>query len=146
MTVKQIVEKSVIFEGIVQSGFGTGEYYVQLPHYFQGFTRFLQKPPFPGTLNVLFTEEDYLKLHKLLQSTNPLVISGKKNADDGNWRIECYCTRLWSIKEDQKVKALLLRFSRPDHEKEIIEFVSTYHLREKFHLEDNSTIRFHLMS
>jgi CTP-dependent riboflavin kinase len=135
----------MIFQGTVQSGFGTGEYYVQLPHYFKGFTKLLHKPPYPGTLNVLFTEDDYSNLNKILKSIDPIVISGKKDANDGTWRIACYCTSVWTNDEDKKVRALLLRFSRPDHEKEIIEFVSAYHLREKFQLEDNNLIRFHLI-
>ena len=135
----------MIFQGIVQSGFGTGGYYVQLPHYFQAFTELLKKSPFLGTLNVLFSEQNYLILTKILHSIPPLVVTGKEDAEDGNWKIECYCTKIWSNKEDEKVRALLLRFSRPDHKKEIIEFVSAHHLREKFQLEDNNPIHFHLI-
>ena len=135
----------MIFQGTVQSGFGTGGYYVQLPHYFEAFTELLQKPPFPGTLNVLFSNEDYSKLVESLRPLKPLIISGKTDADDGTWRIECYCARIWTYNENDKVRALLLRFSRPDHKKEIIEFVSFHHLREKFHLEDHSVIHFRLI-
>lgn len=134
----------MIFQGTVQPGFGTGAFYVSLPHYFEAFTEFLKHPPFPGTLNVLFTNEDYHKLDTLLDTLDPLIISGKTDTTKGNWRIQCYCTQVWNEREQEKVKALLLRFSRPDHKKEIIEFVSAHHLREKFHLEDSSPIYFRL--
>ena len=134
-----------MFQGSVQPGFGTGAFYVQLPHYFEAFTELLRNPPFPGTLNVLFSNEDYHKLDTILDSQKPLIISGKNDSNKGNWRIECYCTKVWGAKEESKVRALLLRFNRPDHKKEIIEFVSAYHLREKFHLEDNYSINFRLV-
>jgi riboflavin kinase len=135
----------MIFHGQVKPGFGTGAFYVQLPHYHVGFTELLRKAPYPGTLNVLFSEKNYLELAKVLEPLNPLIISGKRGADQGDWRIQCYCTRIWSTAEKENVKALLLRFSRPDHKKEIIEFVSHYHLREKFHLKDNDSIKFKLI-
>ena len=138
-------KQSMKFQGTVQSGFGTGGYYVQLPHYFDAFTDLLKNPPFPGTLNVLFTEVDYSRLNSILQTIEPLVISGKSGVNDGTWKIESYCTKIWTDNEDDKVRALLLRFSRPDHKKEIIEFVSAHHLREKFNLQDNSFISFELV-
>ena len=135
----------MIFQGTVQPGFGTGAFYVSLPHYYEAFTELLKKSPFPGTLNVLFSNEDYHNLDKILDAMTPLIISGKNDSAKGNWRIECYCTRVWGDVEQDKVRALLLRFSRPDHKKEIIEFVSAYHLRGNFHLEDNSPIHFRVI-
>ena len=135
----------MVFHGSVQPGFGTGAFYVSLPHYYEAFTELLKKPPFPGTLNVLYSNEDYHKLDTILDTLNPLIISGKSDSNKGNWRIECYCTRVWGDNEQNKVRALLLRFNRPDHKKEIIEFVSAHHLREEFHIEDNNTITFRLV-
>ena len=134
----------MIFQGTVQPGFGTGAFYVSLPHYYEAFRELLKKPPFPGTLNVLFTNEDYHQLDIMLDTMDPLIISGKSDSVKGNWRIQCYCTRIWKDNEEEKVRALLLRFSRPDHKKEIVEFVSAHHLREKFHLEDSYRIHFKL--
>ncbi len=81
----------MIFQGTVQPGFGTGAFYVSLPHYYEAFTNLLKKPPFPGTLNVLFSNEDYHKLDTLLDKMHPLIISGKNDSTKGNWQIECHC-------------------------------------------------------
>lgn len=133
------------FQGQIRPGFGTGAFYVQLPHYFKAFSSLLRVPPFPGTLNVLFSKEDYSKLDKMLDTIPPLIISGKEEGEQGDWKIECYYSEVWTENQEEKVRALLLRFSRPDHKKEIIEFVSAYYLREKYHLEDNDSITFSLV-
>jgi riboflavin kinase len=135
----------MIFGGIVQSGFGTGAYYVQLPHYFAAFSELLKAPPFPGTLNILLSEVNFAKLDSILQEKKPMVISGKNDANNGTWRIESYCSEVWNTTKEDRVRCLVLRFSRPDHPVETIELVSAHHLREKFDLEDGDTLQFHLV-
>ncbi|MBN2154846.1 MAG: DUF120 domain-containing protein [Candidatus Lokiarchaeota archaeon] len=132
----------MIFQGTIQKGFGTGAFYVQLPHYFQGFTDLLGAPPYPGTLNVLFSEKDNEELNRILSFISPSVISGKQDANLGDWCIECYPCEIWKKNPKKSVRGLILRFSRPDHEEEVIELVSAHFLREKFTLEDGDLIKF----
>jgi riboflavin kinase len=143
-------EKSgIIYYGSVQTGMGEGKYYVKIPNYFHRFSELLGKEPFPGTLNVIL-EDDYIEeFYLTVSSQKPKIIDSFTNTELNRTfgPVNCYYVEIFhSEREKEKIKCLFLDIRRTSHKKGVVEFVSHFNLREKFHMMDDDKIGIRFVS
>ena len=134
---------SASFHGTVRSGFGSGGYYVSLPHYSAEFRRILHKKPFPGTLNVAIERTEIESYYAHLASLEAITIPEKVENGQHHWKVLCFPCKL-SIPGAAKlaeIDCLALDFSHPEHHRGVVELVSTVRLRDHFDLKDGDPIR-----
>jgi len=131
---KQIFDlpSKVIFKGAIISGMGEGKYYTEQSGYVNQFKTKLGFVPFPGTLNVKI---DYIERNKirLLKNYGGIVIDEftTKNRTFGS--VLCFRAKI----NDTKCAIVLPRRS---HYSNVLEIISQFNLRNKFHLVDGNVV------
>ena len=119
------------FSGKVCSGLGEGKYYINLSGYQNQFKKILGEKVFPGTLNLKVNE---LEFNDFLSSKKEILIQGfsSKNRTFGT-------ASLFKVKLNS-VDAAIIVPERTNHPKGIIEVISSFFLRKKLKLKDNSSV------
>ena len=123
-------EKSII--GKVKSGLGEGKYYMALDGYKKQFKKLFGFIPFPGTLNLQVDNAESLIFG------DKKVIHGFETEERAYGDIDCFNVVL-NVKGNKK-KLVLIKPKRTTHDKDIIEVVAPYSIRERFSLDDNDEV------
>ncbi len=122
--------------GVVQEGKGEGAKFISLPTYDKIFTKLLGSQPFPGTLNVKISEEDGRVVTELFnkkgQRFEELYFQNKKMGDI--IVIPCEIGGL------SNHKSVIVRPLLTTHHIDIIEIVSSAHIRDILNLKDQDQI------
>lgn len=115
----------IVLKGKIVSGVGEGRRYVEL--YKNVLAELLGSDPYPGTLNL----ELEVCFYNITGRTSPLLVK-PPNRDLG----VVYAYRGWI----ENVKILLLKPSITRHDCNIVEVISTVHLRSRFGLKDGDLV------
>jgi len=128
----ELTEK-LFFKGKVVSGLGEGRYYTEQNGYVDQFKEKLGFTPYPGTLNVEIKYVERNKL-RLLKNYNAIIINEFKTNDRTFGSVGCFRAEINGIEG-----AIVLPFR--SHYSNILEFISSYSLREKLDLKDGDEIK-----
>jgi len=124
-----------VIDGTVVKGLGEGAYFMSMGHYKKEIKDKLGFDAYPGTLNVKVSK----KQTNLLKEINSIKIKGytKNNKKFGG--VSCYKAKINNINGSVII---------PDinkHKKNIIEFISTFHIKSKLNLRNGDKIRVELI-
>jgi riboflavin kinase len=115
----------MFIKGKVLDGLGKGKNFVKIPFYNFLFSQLLLANPFPGTLNIALQESIQFK-HFI-----------RGNAHHGGlWYRRAF---LFNI------PILIIRPFKTTHLKNIVEIVSSWHLRTLFNLKNNNEVSLFLL-
>ncbi|MEM1641834.1 MAG: DUF120 domain-containing protein [Desulfurococcaceae archaeon] len=118
----------ITIEGRVISGVGEGAYYVE--KYSRLLEKVLGEPPYPGTLNVELNTCFYDLVKEI--GVPPLVI---RPDQEGLGVVYVYTGKV------NGVKVLVLKPAITRHKCEIVELVSSKHLRRELELRDGDVVK-----
>ncbi|MCK5548507.1 MAG: DUF120 domain-containing protein [Thermoplasmata archaeon] len=122
----------LVIEGIVTSGLGEGQYYMQQNSYYKQFEKKLNFRPFMGTLNLKLNSGELHKL-EVLKNSDAIVVEGFKSGDRTFGDVRSYPA---SIKTLECAVVIPIR----SHHMDVIEVISPHHLRKKLGLENGDTV------
>ena len=120
-----------VLEGIVVAGLGEGTYFMSIEHYKKEIKEKLGFDAYPGTLNIETDKENIDSLKKL----NPIIISGFKKGDKTFGGVNCYNAKI----EDIDGAIIIPEINK--HKEDIIEFISTVHVKSKLNIKDGDKIK-----
>jgi len=128
----ELTEK-IFFKGKIISGLGEGRYYTEQKGYINQFKEKLGFIPYPGTLNV---EIKYVERNKIrfLKNYNPIKINEFKTKDRSFGGVGCFRAEINGIDG-----AIVIPMR--SHYSNILEFVSSEHLRDKLKLKDGDEVK-----
>ena len=118
-------------KGIVASGLGKGAYFMSQPVYKMQFKEKLNFIPFPGTLNIKIDENGIDSIRKLPEDkmTN---IKGSENFGD---------VLLIKAILNNKIKGAIVFPKRTTHGENIIEFIASQKIKEKYGIKDGDLVK-----
>jgi riboflavin kinase len=122
--------------GIVSTGLGEGKYYLERAQYKKQLSEKLGFRPFEGTLNLKVNDGEIEKLD-ILPASRKIHIKGFKA--EGRTFGEATCIPI-SIEGVECAIVLPYR----SHHSDILEIISTEHLRKRLELEDGDEVSFEL--
>ena len=127
--------QTIEFEGEVVSGLFEGAYYISKEGYRRQIVEKLGFEPFPGTLNIRISEEDYDK-RKRLERGEYITLDGFKDGERSFGSAHCFpCI----IKEE--ADAALIVAERSIHDFNVLEIISPHYLRRKLELADGDKVK-----
>jgi riboflavin kinase len=131
---QHIFEMKDIFsiKGTVTSGLGEGQYYMQQKGYNEQFKEKLNIKPFLGTLNLRLTGENVAKLDVLKRSPG-VLIEGFKDGGRTFGGVRAYAAKI------DEVDCAVIVPERSIHT-DILEVISTHHLRKTLKLRDGDPV------
>lgn len=129
-----VIGDRLTFSGLIETGVGTGGYYLTIPGFHEQFVRILEGDPYPGTLNIRVTGMDR-ETHDLLErikSDNGIRIEGfEKDGEAFFPGIVLWCTLSDAKDDGQKTfRGLVVFPEKTVHPPEVLEFVSTVRIRD----------------
>jgi riboflavin kinase len=124
-------EKVQSFTGIVESGIGEGAYYVSMKQYQEQFKKKLGFTAYKGTLNVSI---DYTSFLRFITSQNKIIIDGFRSENRTFGSIVAYKIKV------NNVEAAIVIPERTTHNRDTIEIISPFYLRNKLNLKDGDKI------
>lgn len=125
----------LFFTGKISSGIGEGAYYMRQKGYIDQFRSMLNCEPFHGTLNLELSKRE-LKKKEMLNSINPLRISGFKTSEREFGAIRCYPCRI-----NRKVDGFVIIPERISYAKDLLEVISEKNLKEALKLNDGDKVK-----
>ena len=137
---KELADYQMIFSepvpirlsGIVSSGLGEGQYYLNKPGYRNQIMEKLGFTPFDGTLNLKVTENEMAKL-SMVPAVSRIKLDSFKA--DGRTYGEAECISI----EIQSIECAIIVPKR-SHHTEVLEIISAVHLRSKLGLKDGDSV------
>ncbi|MCE4614793.1 MAG: CTP-dependent riboflavin kinase [Desulfurococcales archaeon] len=126
------VVRPVVVKGIIFSGLGEGEFYVNL--YARSFRRALGVIPFPGTLNIRVIDEDVERLNNHLKKVDPVVILPPSISGLRLGKVYLFKASLFDI------EVYIVRPEYTVYKGDVIEIISQEHLRRKYGLKDGDVV------
>jgi len=123
-----------VLEGIVVAGLGEGAFFMSLDHYKKEIKEKLGFDAFPGTLNIETDKESIDSLKKL----NPIIISGFKKGDKTFGGVNCYNAKI----DDIDGSIIVPHINK--HKEDIIEFISSVHVKSKLNIKDGDKVKIKL--
>ncbi|MFX1311579.1 MAG: DUF120 domain-containing protein [Promethearchaeota archaeon] len=145
---KQILEE-ILIVGEVTEGMGEGGYYVRIPGYLEQFKKKLGYIPYFGTLNLQLSDLNKELLKENLKNRIPIRIEGFEDKKLGRTygSVECFkCNISCLDKQENKIKAAILRIKRTHHKKNIVEILAEPYLRDVLKLMDGDKLRIELIN
>jgi riboflavin kinase len=121
--------KKLILTGAVFSGCGEGRKFLELPWVKQQIKQRLGFTPYPGTLNVILSEES-TQQRELLEKAH----STKICPTDG------YCTGALFKALIGTSQCAIIVPNAPSYQKALLEVIAPYNLREALQLEDGGEV------
>lgn len=122
----------LVIEGIVISGIGEGQYYVNQAEYLNQFHDKLSFKPFEGTLNVKVSDSDKSKLD-ILSKTDGIKIAGFEKEGRTFGDVKAFQAKV------RNMECAVVLPSR-SHYKNVIELMCKYHLRRTLGLQDGDKV------
>lgn len=118
--------------GVISSGLGEGQYYLGQKEYLSQIEEYLGFRPFPGTLNISVTPEEYSKLDLLPDSA--IIQIGGFNAQGRTFgQADCILVFIGKIQ-------CAIIIPKRSHHTEVLEIISASQLREKLKLKDGDSV------
>ena len=114
--------KEVQIQGKISSGLGEGQYYLGQEEYLTQIEEKLGFKPFPGTLNITVTPEEYSKLD-LLPSSAMIQIGGFEAQGRTFGKADCIPVLIGKIK-------CAIIIPKRSHHTDVLEIISAVQLRE----------------
>ena len=121
-----------VIEGIVVAGLGEGAYFMSMEHYKNEIKKKLGFDAFPGTLNIKTAQID------LFKKLTPIIISGFKKDDKTFGGVSCYKAKI----DDVDGAIIIPHINK--HKEDIIEFISSIHVKSKLNIKDGDKIKIEL--
>ena len=119
--------------GVVFSGKGEGEFYVNL--YARSFERSLGFRPYPGTLNVRLMNG--ATRSELIAHVKPLIVKPPPISSMRLALVECYKVKIMNnIKDTYIIVPRLDKY----YGEEVVEIIAPFSIREKLNLSDGDVI------
>nr|WP_304364382.1 winged helix-turn-helix domain-containing protein/riboflavin kinase [Methanosarcina sp. KYL-1] len=116
-------------EGVVLTGLGEGQYYINIPGYRKQFEEMLNFVPFPGTLNLQLTENSSA-LRGRLREMPAVRIHGFSDGERTYGGGKCYPVRVGGI------EAAVVVPERTHYPEDLIEIIAPIKLRDALGLKD----------
>jgi len=131
---QRIFEESqdIQITGTISSGLGEGQYYLAQTEYLSQIEEKVGFKPFPGTLNITVTPEEYSKLD-LLPESAIIQIGGFEAQGRTFGRADCIPVLIG------KIECAIIIPKRSHHDN-VLEIISKVQLREKLGLSDGDEI------
>ncbi len=124
--------KDIEISGQISSGLGEGQYYLGQEEYLSQIQEKLGFKPFPGTLNITVTPEEYSKLD-LLPSSALIQIGGFEAQGRTFGKADCIPVLV------EKIECAII-IPKRSHHTDVLEIISKVQLREKLGLKDGDGI------
>jgi riboflavin kinase len=124
--------KDIEINGNISSGLGEGQYYLGQEKYISQIEDILGFRPFPGTLNVSVTPEEYSKLD-LLPDSAIIRIGGFRAGGRTFGQAECIPVLIG------KVECAII-IPKRSHHTDVLEIISASQLRKELKLEDGDGV------
>ncbi|HOB37652.1 MAG TPA: DUF120 domain-containing protein [Methanomassiliicoccaceae archaeon] len=122
----------LVIKGVVTTGMGEGQYYVNQPGYQEQFKEKLGFTPFEGTLNLKVIPSDQSKM-EMLRRSEGLTISGFQRNGRTFGEVKAYPATMHNL------DCAVIMPSR-SHYSEVMEVLCKYSLRRTLGLKDGDTV------
>jgi riboflavin kinase len=126
---------AVELEGIVVSGLFEGAYYIGKEGYRRQIEEKLGFDPFPGTLNIRISDEDYEKRQRL-ERLPSFKLEGFKDGERSFGTCRCYPLTI-----NDEVDGALIVAERSIHDSNIMEVLAPVYLRRQLRLADGDRVK-----
>jgi riboflavin kinase len=117
-------------DGEVKSGMGKGSFFLSQESYTKEFEKNLGFIPFPGTLNVMVSEEHLDEINEIKENCENLI-----KPDDGFGSVKYIEAKL-----NEKVDGAIVFPAKTTHEDCHLEFISENKLRDELNLKDGDIV------
>jgi len=125
-------QNQIRIKGAVVSGQGVGKNFVELKWARRQFEEKLGFKPYPGTLNLILTDEEVEKRRKL-ERLEGIAITPEK----GYCKAKCFKAEIEGL---ENVEAAIILPSVSNYPKNLIEIISPVNLRKKLNLRDGNSL------
>ncbi len=122
----------LVFHGVVTTGMGEGQYYVNQPGYREQFQQKLNFIPYEGTLNLRIVPGDLSKM-EILRKGDGILIRGFEEKGRTNGDVKCFPATI------QNMECAVILPVR-SHYSDIMEVLCRYHLRRTLGLSDGDQV------
>ena len=117
-------------DGEVTTGLGKGAYFLSQEFYTREFKRNLGFVPFPGTLNVIVSEEYLDEINEIKDSCENLI-----KPDEGFGAVKFIEARL-----NDEVDGAIVFPAKTTHDENYLEFIAECKLRDGLNLDDGDIV------
>ncbi len=125
----------VELKGTIVSGMGEGAYYMSRKGYTKQFKEKIGYIPFPGTLNIRLTKNEYIEAVGQFDALDGVLIKGFSDGKRTYGWVKCFKAKL-----NKSTDCELIRLERTVHDKTITELISKTNLRKSAKLSDGSKV------
>jgi len=122
----------VVIHGIISTGMGEGQYYVNQPHYKEQFSDKLSFMPYEGTLNIKVESTDLSKL-EILRKSDGIIIDGFEKNGRTFGQVKAFPAKI------RNIHCAVVVPSR-SHYDDVIEILCQYHLRRTLGIGDGDPV------
>jgi len=129
---------SLTFSGKVTAGLGQGAFFLSQKEYSSAFEKMLGIRPFKGTLNVLIDAGDIEKRISLREKA-PITVPGFTKGKRKFGKIDCYRCVVSGI------PCAIVFPEMSIHGLQVLEIISSFNLRKKLSLSDNSPLQIEIV-
>jgi riboflavin kinase len=117
-------------DGEVTTGLGKAAYFLSQEFYTNEFKRNLGFIPFPGTLNVIVSDEHLDEINEIKDNCQNLI-----KPDEGFGAVKYIEATL-----NDDVKGAIVFPAKTTHEENYLEFIAEYKLRDQLNLNDGDIV------
>lgn len=125
----------VELKGTLVAGMGEGAYYMSLKGYTKQFKKKIGYIPFPGTLNISLSKNEYMDAVGQFDALDGVLIKGFSDGKRTYGWVKCFKAKL-----NKSYDCELIRLERTVHDKTIVELISKTNLRKSAKLSNGSTV------
>jgi len=119
-------------DGEVTTGLGKAAFFLSKDFYVNEFQKNLGFIPFPGTLNVIVSEEYLSEINKIKNNCQNLI-----QPEEGFGSVKYIEAKL-----NDKIEGAIVFPAKTTHEENYLEFISKDKLRDKYGFEDGDIVNF----
>lgn len=117
-------------DGEVTTGLGKGAYFLSQEFYIKEFEKNLGFVPYPGTLNVVVSDEYLFEINKIKDECDNLI---KPDTEFG-------AVKFIEAKLNGQISGAIVFPAKTTHEENYLEFIAENRLRDDFNLEDGDIV------
>ena len=120
--------------GVITSGMGEGEYYMNMDEYANQFETNLGFRPFPGTLNLDLEGKDDILSRQRLSELPGIAIEGFKKEGRTFGSVKCFKAEI------EKEKGAVVVPARTHHSNDTLEIISPHKIRKSLDVNDGDRV------